>query len=347
MGGFRILSVATLLVAFVLVLAPGCRDATQVTLDVSLTKLAQCTETKGTAITVGIDPATTEDRVAHEYVTATTSACDQATGEIGTLVLTPSESGRASVIVVVAYDAANAASCKPPLFTGCIVARRQFSFTDHRHLTMPITIDPDCKNVPCDAFSTCRTGKCFSSEAACNGDTCTEPGDPGDGGTAVDGQVIPDTGVPIDGQAADGAGTDGAGPDGSMTDGGDDSRDGGTDGGTDSGPDSGGQDSSTGDSGAPAGVYCDMNGNLFCPDPSMCNAGNAGCLTGAGPLCRIGMTGCMLGETQYCCANAPCPGIKLCQASAVIGAPPPLPNIPSWLVNGKNPVGSMPAGTCQ
>ncbi len=341
MGHVRILAVATALVAFVVVLASGCRDATQVTIDVSLTKLAKCTETKGTAITVGIDPATTEDRVAHEYVTATTSACDQASGEIGTLVLTPSESGRASVVVVVAYDAPNAASCKPPLFTGCIVARRQFSFTDHRHLTMPITIDPDCKNVPCDAFSTCRTGKCFSSEAPCSGDTCTEPGDPGDGGTAVDGQVILDTGVPMDGQAADGAGLDGAGPDGAMSDGGADSGD---DAGGDSGTNAG--DSSTGDGGAPGSVYCDMAGNLFCPDPSVCNSGNAGCLTSAGPLCRLATTSCMAGETQYCCTNAPCPGSKLC-LGAVVAAPAPIPRVPSWLVNGKMPVGAMAAGTCQ
>ena len=34
---------------------PGCRDATQVTLEITLAKRATCAETNGTAITVGTD----------------------------------------------------------------------------------------------------------------------------------------------------------------------------------------------------------------------------------------------------------------------------------------------------
>ncbi|MDB5214636.1 MAG: Xanthine/uracil/thiamine/ascorbate permease family protein [Myxococcaceae bacterium] len=322
-----LLHATTIAGVFVLALAPGCRDATQATIDISLTKLAHCTETNGTAITVGVDPTATEDRVAHEFVTATTSACDPATGEIGTLVLTPS-SGHASVIVVVAYDKVSPASCKPPLYKGCIVARRQFSFTDHRHITMPISIDPDCKDVPCDAFSTCRTGKCFSADVACTGDNCLQPGDPGDGGTALDAEVIPDTGIPIEG-SVDGS-MDGAATDSSTgTDG---SSDAGTDA-DDSGSDAGGVDGSV-----PDGVYCDVNGNLLCPAPTVCNTGSAGCQTATGPLCRPAFTACMAGETQYCCANAPCPVGKACLFSQVVGPPGPgvIPN----------PVDSTKPGTC-
>lgn len=333
MSRLRALLVASLLVASGLVLGAGCRDATQVTLDISLTKNALCTETSGTAITVGVDPATTEDRVAHEYVTATTSSCDPATREIGTLVLTPSGSGRASVIVVVAYNKASAASCKPPLFTGCIVARRQFSFTDHRHLEMPISIDPDCRDVPCDAFSTCRSGKCFPSEAACSGDTCTEPGDPGDGGTAVDGQVIPDTGTPVDG-SVDGEGTDGAMGDGAV--------------GTDGSPSDGATDGPVPDAGTgfPAGVWCDMNGQLLCPDPTGCTGAKSCCgpADAGAPTCREGASTCTPAtERQYCCSAMMCPGGATCLIAMGLDAAAPLPG---FAANAQMPLGSTPAGIC-
>ena len=290
-----------MVLAFALVLGSGCRDATQVTLDVTLAKSALCTEINGTAITVGVDPASTEDRVAHEYVTATTSSCDPGTREIGTLVLTPSDSGRASVIVVVAYDKVTAASCKPPLFKGCIVARRQFSFTDHRHVQMPISIDPDCRDVPCDAFSTCRSGKCFSSEAACTGDTCAEPGDPGDGGTAVDGQVIPDTGTPVDG-AVDGGGTDGGGTDGSID--------------PDSGPD-GGNDAPA--DGPPSSTRCNPPGGpgtLVCASMS-CSGSTNYCCGATSDTATCSTTPCAPAVPHYCCDGTDCGGASACSVAAV------------------------------
>lgn len=309
----RILLVGTLVVAFGLVLGPGCRDATQVTVDISLTKAAKCTETNGTAITVGVDPGGTEDRVAHEYVTAATQACDATSGEIGTLVLTPSGSGRASVIVVVSYDkSVTAASCKPPLFKGCIVARRQFSFTDHRHLTMPITIDPNCKDVPCDAFSTCRTGKCFPSDAACNGDACSEPGDPGDGGTAVDGQVVPDTGVPVDGAGVDGEATDGSGgTDGSV------SFDSGTEGGVDAMTD------------APLpNTRCTPpggDGTLVCGNMSCSGATNYCCGSNA-DTATCSQTPCVASASRFCCGAMDCGGAA-CPSAVVAGNGAPGPAV--------------------
>jgi hypothetical protein len=316
----------------VLALAPGCRDATQATIDISLTKLAHCTETNGTAITVGVDPAGTEDRVAHEFVTATTSACDPATGEIGTLVLTPS-SGHASVIVVVAYDKVSPASCKPPLYKGCIVARRQFSFTDHKAIMMPISIDPDCKDVPCDAFSTCRTGKCFSADVACTGDNCLQPGDPGDGGTAVDGEVIPDTGMPLEGSVD--SSTDGAG-DGSMsTDGGE----GGSDAATDAGD---------GGTVVPGGVYCDMTGQLVCPDPFTCIGASSCCGPSSGGTadCRMGAATCTpVTEQQYCCpGTTTCPAGQSCLMIMKADAGVPVKLVPG--LNQMMPAGSTPASVC-
>ena len=308
-----------------LALTPGCRDATQVTVEISLAKRASCTETNGTAITVGTDPAGTQKRVQDQFVTATTSSCTEATHQIGTLVVTPSSGGgggRASIIVVVAYDKSTVPSaCRPPLFKGCIVARRQFTFTEYQQLHLPITIDPDCKDVPCDAFSTCRTGKCFSSDVACNGDGCLEPGDPGDGGTSVDGQVTPDTGVDSSVSPVDG-GTDAASDAPSDAASGTDASDGAT---------------VDGGSGL---LYCDVNGNLLCPEPTQCNAGNACCATVGAGKCTLGTSACGAGVTQYCCPNAPCPNPKLCPFIA----PALAPGAPS--ANGAMPAGASPAGVC-
>lgn len=305
------------------VLGSGCRDATQMTLEISL-RGAACGEIHGTAITVGVDPLETESRIRQEYVTATTSACDARSGMIGTLVVTPADPGHASVIVVVAYDQTNPASCKPPLYEGCIVARRHFAFSEHKQLRMPISIDPDCRNVPCDAFSTCRTGKCFAAETACDGDVCTEPGDPGDGGTSLDGQVIPDTGLPDGGPAV----TDGGGTD---------ARDGSSDASLD-----GSSDGGTADSGAPDGVFCDIGNVLRCPSPTSCELGTGACCgDSVTASCRLASAACMPAETQYCCSS--CPNGKVCLKKAVVDPlpPNPLPRPPAQL-----PAGATPPGEC-
>ena len=130
------------------------------TLELSLDRKARCQEIgSGTAITVGVEPTDTETRIATGFVTARTTQCDDDTGRIGTLVVTPGESGsRASVVVVAGYKGKDSATCMPPLYEGCIVARRRFAFSEHTRLRMPIVIDPDCAGVPCDAFSTCSNG---------------------------------------------------------------------------------------------------------------------------------------------------------------------------------------------
>lgn len=328
--------------ALALASSPGCQDATQVTLEISLSGRASCTETNGTAITVGGAPLSAEQRVTDEYVTATTTACDVGTRQVGTLVLTPGENGRASLVVVVSYDkTASPSSCKPPLFKGCIVARRQVAFTDHRNLHLPVTIDPDCKDVPCDAFSTCRTGKCFSSDTLCDGDSCVEPGDPGDGGTSVDGQVVPHP---------DSGGGDGA-ADGAIAEGGTDSgtEGGGTEGGTDAGTDG----ATDGGPGNPAAVYCDASGNLLCPGPGACNTGSSCCgpQSGATATCAVGSANsCLIDQRRYCCSNAPCTGGKVCIFGAAADGgilPPIMPIQPGGAQNPPKPAsanGAFPAG---
>lgn len=285
MRGVRSLRSALLVpcvVALGLALAPACRDATQVTLEISLAPQAACAETNGTAITIGATRDATEQRVRDGVATTTTSSCNEATREIGTLVVTPGEDGRASVVVVVSYDkAVLPSSCTPPLFKGCIVARRQFTFADHKGLRMPITIDPSCKDVPCDALSTCRTGACFPSETPCVGDACIEPGDPGDGRTAEGGTDAAEGGTAGDADVFDGS-------------------------------DDGSGDGSSG--GGPS--YC-RNGALLCASSVCSGPAHACCENASGASTCVAASTCAASTKQRCCVQADCANGTVCLDATV------------------------------
>lgn len=199
MRAVRLLVALSLTAGVVTVVA--CQEPTQVTIDVRLAT-ATCPEIHGTAINVGVSPDDTETKVRSKFPNAQTTDCDGATSRIGTLVVTPSEDGdRGSVIVITSYGTQkDPTECQPEnKYKDCIVARRAFSFSEHRRLVLPITIDPTCVNVPCDAFSTCRKGSCFPSDAdPCEaGAKCLEPGETESGGTDHDAAVPPDTGTPV------------------------------------------------------------------------------------------------------------------------------------------------------
>lgn len=163
-----------------LLVAEGCQDASQVTLEILLRQDLPCSDVaSGTTITVGADAAAVEARVASGDITTKTATCDSSAQRIGTLVVTPGESGRGAVVVVVGYRGTSPDTCKPPKYDGCIVARRRFTFADHTSLRMPITIDPACASVDCGLDQTCRDGACFTSEIAidaCAGGVCDQPG---------------------------------------------------------------------------------------------------------------------------------------------------------------------------
>src|SRR5438046_674156 len=92
---------------------PGGRTAPQVTVHVRIAN-APCSEIRGTALTVGVDPQDTEHHLDQGFVTATTQTCDPASGVVGTLVVTPSDPMHAAIVVTAAYGAqSDPAACKP------------------------------------------------------------------------------------------------------------------------------------------------------------------------------------------------------------------------------------------
>ncbi len=159
--------------------AEACLAPTQLTLVIETD--VPCPELKGVAITVSDRPEGAESK---GFVTAETSDC-QAGGRVGTLVLTPSDSGRAAVVVVAGVTRPARECTAESGYEGCIVARRLVSFIDHTALVVPVRLEVDCLDVPCNAISTCSKGKCVSSETSCDGTDCSKFGVTSDGGIAV------------------------------------------------------------------------------------------------------------------------------------------------------------------
>ena len=271
----------------------ACRAPTQAELDISTN--AECSEVGAVALVVSGDPQTAESRVAQGFFAAQTTACD-VNHFIGSLVVTPGDE-TAAVIVITPPVGTPISDCQPPKYTGCIVARRAFSFIDHVSLKIPISLDVECRDVPCDAFSTCRKGSCYSSSTSCDDTgTCLGAGELPDGGLSPDAAILVDGSPPHDGAPDD---------DGSMPP---------VDGGMDSGDASDSGDADTGVVGPPV----DAGGNISCNGGTLecastaCGVGQACCvetmvfppITGCG---TSAVAPCTLGKNpRYCCKESDC-----------------------------------------
>src|SRR5688500_6737276 len=93
--------VAISLTAGVVAVVPG-QLPTQMTVDDRL-ETAKCPEIRGTAINVGVFPEDTQEKVKSKFPNAQTTDCDEVNQRIGTLVVTPSDEERGSIIVVTSY----------------------------------------------------------------------------------------------------------------------------------------------------------------------------------------------------------------------------------------------------
>lgn len=193
----------------------ACKDPTQVTLDISYR--GPCSDVRGTAIVIGVDPASVEDRVTRNVYTTETTSCstDGSLSKIGSLVVTPSDSSSRGALIVIAGIDKPPSQCKPADgYFGCIISRRSFAFVSHSDLNLPVILEPDCKNVPCAAGSTCLHGACVGSESKCSGGNCDDFGVSDDGGRslvdaptssdgAVDGSLLD---APVDSPTSSGEG---------------------------------------------------------------------------------------------------------------------------------------------
>ena len=296
------------------VVAHGCKEPTQVTVDVKTNVI--CAELRGVDVVAAADTRRAEERAAlvptgsttgspTRFAAGSTTACKEgpAPREVGTLVVTPSGAS-AAVVVIAAFGETKVADCvAPQLPPRCIIARRRFSFVENKRITMPILLDPDCAGIPCNESSTCVGKKCVDSAVECAGDECTQPGVSADGGIVevdafsplVDGSGLPPEDSGTDGDAS--SPPVDSGPDGTI----------GTDGGgtgmcTNMGAGQCLPPMDAPGNKVPCAVMspcCYEAGNFSCKDFSQC-ASLAACCRGAGD-CGVGLV---------CCADTDQPGPK-------------------------------------
>lgn len=279
MGWRRIVACGGAAGVLIIATASSCREATAVVIEARTNVPSALL--RGTSFTVGA-PGGTEDA---EPTTVTSSV--DGSGLVGTLVVVPGSDDDAplSVKVVAGVDRAPAL-CRPPDYKGCIVARRALRYRPHVRLSLPIRLEVECKDIPCNAVSTCRRGACVDATvdpSSCEeGTPCLLFGERPTGGD--DASSVPDG--PRE------SGSDGASSDGSSMDAPADAP-----------------KESGGDAGRP--------GEVACPPQQPCTSGmqccmnaGAGMCGGAGPQCVLpaftmrcdGAEDC--GEGQSCCLTA-------------------------------------------
>ena len=157
----------------------GCRDPTQVTLEISTD--APCVEegpsapvVTSTAIVTG---SPTTFREAARAPAAVTTQCREA-GDIGTLVVTPSDGKDAQigVRVLVGVRGRSAEECAAQCGPDCIEATRRVGFIPHTPLRLPIAANRSCIGVCCPVGETCIRGDCVDDAIdACGEDEDCEP----------------------------------------------------------------------------------------------------------------------------------------------------------------------------
>jgi hypothetical protein len=155
-------------VAVGLWLGASCRAPTQIV--VELRTDVPCADVRGTTLAVG-----SLDSLESRPPVASTTACAEATGRIGSIVIVPSGGPDDSVAVksVLAFGR-DPSECRPPDYgQGCVVARRALRFIQGQTLTIPMLLSGSCSGVVCEATQTCVGGSCTG--AAVDPDACLRP----------------------------------------------------------------------------------------------------------------------------------------------------------------------------
>ncbi len=190
----KLRQILAVLVAMLIALATteSCRAPTQMTIRIETDPGLRCSELKRVIIVTGPTPEEVESRAASKFFAADTRSCADE-GTVGSLVITPAED-HGAVLVMTPID--DTAGCEPPDYKGCIVSRRYFSFMQHVREELTITLELDCRDVPCGAFTSCRRTKCVDSSVDCDDDgvcrSAADPTSPDDGGAPTDDARDPD-----------------------------------------------------------------------------------------------------------------------------------------------------------
>ncbi len=158
----RVVSVVA--IALALSMLPNCLDATAIALDISTSSDCSVVQTNAVEIAAGTPGNDSSE------VTASTMQCSG--GTVGTIVLLPSGAGDQVGIRVMLGVTVPTDDCAPPMFDGCIVARRIVSYVSHTTVTVPIDLDPACVGNACSPLQTCLAGSCVDAGVMCTDSVC-------------------------------------------------------------------------------------------------------------------------------------------------------------------------------
>ena len=146
--------------------AEGCLRPTQITVRITSDVCAQLTET---GVVLGAPSADSGT-----VFSATQPGCS-GDGEVGSIVLLPSDLDRGATLEVIGAIGKGVSGCTRG-DPKCIVARRRLSYIAHTPLTLPIALDAKCEGVTCnDQSTTCVEGRCVSASidsTRCMGGDC-------------------------------------------------------------------------------------------------------------------------------------------------------------------------------
>lgn len=166
----RAVSAAVIVAPLTLLLAAACAEATQ--FELVLTTDIPCTMFRSAVINVATSVDSAQAQISDRIVDATTMNCKQISpdvAEIGNIFVVPgdgqSTDSIGAVVVRVGVDPVYAQDCLPPLYRGCVVAKRTFRYVPHTTLHLPIKAPLECLDFPCSSELTCvAKDKCVSTE---------------------------------------------------------------------------------------------------------------------------------------------------------------------------------------
>lgn len=166
----RALSAAPWIVAIAIASSTACQDATQFKL--VLTTDIPCTSLRSVAINAAGSVTDAQTQIADRVVNATTENCRQLSpdvAELGDLFLVPGQNKpsdtEGAVVVRVGVEKVDARECMPPLYRGCVVAKRTFRYLPHTSVNLPIKLSRECLDLPCSSDLTCiAKDKCVSTD---------------------------------------------------------------------------------------------------------------------------------------------------------------------------------------
>jgi hypothetical protein len=128
-----------------------------------------CSRVTSTAIAVaGLDDI--------ETIPFATTSKLCAGSSLGSLVVVPGNSSNVVVRIVTGLDGSSPDDCVANAYSGgCIVSRRALSFVSNQKLTVPVTMEQSCRDVPCGSGTTCVHGQCVPIATTCTSGSCTLP----------------------------------------------------------------------------------------------------------------------------------------------------------------------------